>query len=129
MGHLHIVTSFLKKIKKTQWNQLPVNNFIIYVIQTLMFDSQCREVSSIFSIWYWSSSLEFKTKPWIFTSLSFTRILDCIFVKYFTIWNFQNIDNILKVMEFLKLYLQLMVFGPNLPYPHNPPLQDASKWK
>lgn len=102
--------------------------FIIFVIQTLMFNSQRREISSTFSI-IWSSSFEFKTEAWIFTRLSFTRILDCIFVKYFTIWNFQNIDNILKVMKFLKLYLQLMVFGPNLPYPHKPPLQDASKWK
>lgn len=77
--------------------------FIIFVIQTLMFNSQRRAISSIFSIWYWSSSLKFKPEAWIFTSLSFTRILDCIFVKYFSIWNFQNIDNILKVMEFLKI--------------------------
>lgn len=126
MGHLHIVTSFLKK--KTHGTITDIT-FIIFVIQTLMFNSQRRAISSIFSIWYWSLSLEFKTEPWIFTRLSFTRILDCIFVKYFSIWNFQNIDNILKVMEFLKLYSQLMVFGPNLPYPHKPPLQDASKWK
>lgn len=128
MGHHHIVTSFKKK-KKNSIESITGITFIIFVIQTLMFNSKHRAISSVFSIWYWSSSLKFKPEAWIFTSLSFTRILDCIFVKYCTIWNFQNIDNILKVMEFLKLYLQLMVLGPNLPYPHKPPLQDASKWK